>query len=1329
MKPHFAPARHAPGPHHHWHGHNARWRRHALLIIGAVAGLVLAANFALMVPLLQRHPDGGRGGAAAPGGGPPQENFLEAFDADGDGVLDGGEFSRIVAEVCSLDLGRLPFWQRVRKLLDPRFYLSSPCASAQVRTRLSGAAPHPPKRAAPAPAPAAAPAAAAPSGGGKGEPQKQQAALEGCPALSPELLESLAVQKTVLLVAADWAAWDVFGVNWLAHVQRAGITNYLVAALDQKTADFLVTNKLGHCTSWGSPLPAQAEPFKHGSDAHRAASWARLEAAESVVAAGYDVIVATSNEAGDAGLEARPAAAHAVAASVVFVRSSPGGRAALKALQQHRRGPPPAGGAGEERRAEYESPGEEGGEGDGPAYAAGPAAAGAAAAAVAGADGSGAGAAVAQQHPSDALRAWLRGSPALSAEAAAASPLGGSPQAKRLLRLAPPGGAGGGLGGWLGLGAGGGDGEAPPASINVGVFSPAVVQHGYTSFVSKLHEAQQLPQSDAPLAVHFSWSGRSKESRLHRMREAMWYADGPTYYTDPLLLTYDAGPLETPANFSAWTDGEEMLQVHIRAMEAQLAEFYSAAAIAVTLGRTLVLPQFWCHCYRHNAPTAACRAPGDARSALPFVCTLEQMFKPRALYAHLPAVDGKRLMFREHSFLDNRRTPGWVKHARTEVFAGEPRCGDPGLSLCVEVNNTRPPRRVNQQVRAGEQVTLPAGVDEAQIADLLKPYAKAKLLHIAQPSLLFGGFKHQDQRSQFEIWIDTILAPWCCRTPEEALKHGAMRFARMRARRELAAPRPKPPPPAADAPPGRRRALRQLPAPRSRTYERAALITEVLAADSRCRVTLSGVDPWTRTAELRALCRWPRAKLAALATLLDHLKPQLAGFTSLFDVYINAGVFNARDGARVPGAGPLPRGDAAARKVMKGAFGGNPLFSKSLIVTAARAGCGGTGHFAFFAPTVVRPPSCGGVAVVPGAAGCSYSAAAAFEAAFDLKRALGAVAVTARATAVAGGAAGCGAEAAAAARPSRVERAHLVAAVMAGDKDCRPSLAEEAGAQGAKVLRLLVRCKTADAKTRALADLLAVFSAGTADAEGGSSPASGPSGEGVAAGAAPRVEASVVDGHGNVLKSQGLPVNEDALLRLARAAFAANPLFASAERYDPPNPTSCHDPGRYAFFKPALVQPGACGGAPPAPGAAACSYLAHDAFERAFDLSARLGLRAVMLQPPSAAGGEGVAEGAAAAGGGAGEGAAAAAAAVAAEPTAKAVAEAAEAEAAVLVAGTESDAPPEGGDPAGAAGEGGGAADAGGAVVAGTRGPDGGPDGGGADANTDGGGGGTGGGI
>ena len=47
-------------------------------------------------------------------------------------------------EACSLDLGRLPFWRRVQKLLNLRFLLRSPCASAQIRTSLSSAIDHVP---------------------------------------------------------------------------------------------------------------------------------------------------------------------------------------------------------------------------------------------------------------------------------------------------------------------------------------------------------------------------------------------------------------------------------------------------------------------------------------------------------------------------------------------------------------------------------------------------------------------------------------------------------------------------------------------------------------------------------------------------------------------------------------------------------------------------------------------------------------------------------------------------------------------------------------------------------------------------------------------------------------------------------------------------------------------------------------------------------------------------------------------------------------------------------------------------------------------------------
>ncbi|GBF95727.1 hypothetical protein Rsub_08709 [Raphidocelis subcapitata] len=819
----------------------ARWRRRAVLIVGAIGGLVLAANVALLAPLLHRDAlqTAAAGGAAAAAG----RGFLESFDADGDGILDGREFERIVAEACSLDLARLPFWQRLRRLLNPRFILHSPCARAQLLTAFSsggggggggarrsdlsvlspasgsdgpgggareggggggagsgggggGGEAKGGAEAGGAAAAAAAEAATSDSGGqtaaekeADAEAARRKATAEGCPPLSKELLGTIASRGTVLLVAADWAAWDVFGVNWLAHVQRAGITNYLVAALDEKTRDFLVSNKLGHCTLGADPLPAAAEPFQHGSEAHKAASWARLDTAAAVAAAGFDAVVsdidalwfrdptlyvaerappaadlvvasdqiASANAAGDHGLESNPRPDHNLHTSVLFVRASPGGRAALLGLQQHRR-------AAQQPQQQGDPQQQQGQQGE-------------------------------LRHPSDALKAWLRSgaadAPAPSAAAAAES---------RLLRVRLAGGGGGGLGAWLGLGGehelpdaqlpdqqeegGRAEEEQQPDSVAVGVFSPAVVQHGYMAFVSKQHKALGLPPEVAPIAVHFGLSGRSKESRLHRMREAMWYADGPTYYTDPLLLSFDLPPLDTPDNFTNWNDTEPMLRVHVDSLEAQLAEFYAAAAIATALGRTLILPPFACHCWNPvgRGHAELCRAPGDGGAALPFTCTLEQLFRPRALYAHLPVFDNRRLTFREHSFLDNRRTPSWVKHARTEVGAGQPRCGTPAPSLCVEVNSTKPPRMVNQQI------ILPTGLDDTQITELLKPYEKAKLLHLPQPSQLFGGFRDLTRRSQFEIWMDSVLVPWCCRTPEAALKAQAQRFAKVRARSFLAKP-------------------------------------------------------------------------------------------------------------------------------------------------------------------------------------------------------------------------------------------------------------------------------------------------------------------------------------------------------------------------------------------------------------------------------------------------------------------------------------------------------------------------------------------------------------
>lgn len=140
---------------------------------------------------------------------------------------------------------------------------------------------------------------------------------------------------------------------------------------------------------------------------------------------------------------------------------------------------------------------------------------------------------------------------------------------------------------------------------------------------------------------------------LPRSCHPVRYADGPKYYSEPKLVSFDLAPYSSPdvtaglANAPDFSQGE-LLALHIASLSRQLQQFYTGAAVAAVLGRTLVLPTFQCYCYRDpgsgpggprqlswsssgsvdGSPGAggwACRAPGDDNSALPFNCTLDQV--------------------------------------------------------------------------------------------------------------------------------------------------------------------------------------------------------------------------------------------------------------------------------------------------------------------------------------------------------------------------------------------------------------------------------------------------------------------------------------------------------------------------------------------------------------------------------------------------------------------------------------------------------------------------------------------------------------------------------
>ena len=116
------------------------------------------------------------------------------------------------------------------------------------------------------------------------------------------------------------------------------------------------------------------------------------------------------------------------------------------------------------------------------------------------------------------------------------------------------------------------------------------------------------------------------------------YADGPKYYSDPRLLSFELQPYTAPKGFNpAVASQETMLQLHLQALTFQLSQLYAAAALATLLDRTLVLPPLECYCWSAAGSTAGvegpglpvdCRARGDSSSSAdtgPFNCTLEQV--------------------------------------------------------------------------------------------------------------------------------------------------------------------------------------------------------------------------------------------------------------------------------------------------------------------------------------------------------------------------------------------------------------------------------------------------------------------------------------------------------------------------------------------------------------------------------------------------------------------------------------------------------------------------------------------------------------------------------
>ncbi len=82
------------------------------------------------------------------------------------------------------------------------------------------------------------------------------------------------------------------------------------------------------------------------------------------------------------------------------------------------------------------------------------------------------------------------------------------------------------------------------------------------------------------------WSfGMSPAPVITECSAALRYADGPRYYSDFQLLSFNLTPPAPPLGFESWVDEGAMLAWHVAALSEQLGQLYWAMELAVLLDR------------------------------------------------------------------------------------------------------------------------------------------------------------------------------------------------------------------------------------------------------------------------------------------------------------------------------------------------------------------------------------------------------------------------------------------------------------------------------------------------------------------------------------------------------------------------------------------------------------------------------------------------------------------------------------------------------------------------------------------------------------------------
>ncbi|KAF5839487.1 nucleotide-diphospho-sugar transferase-domain-containing protein [Dunaliella salina] len=540
-----------------------------------------------------------------------------------------------------------------------------------------------------------------------------------CSALTRELVQAHAKDNVIMFMVLDQQLLGMYANSWLESVRAAGITNYIVGAMDPQTS-LNLPKLMPQTQCFNAPVAgvptAGGAGYRWGSEHFVQTTWKKVHIAQKLYALGFHVLFSdadvswmhdplpylkqhlahdgaphglfatdsldTHNQVGDEGLEKGTSPFFNINTGIYFIKQHTGGQEFFqKWLSFDRRG------AG---------------------------------------------------HDQDGLNNAVRG------KARASDPNLPMPQWQRAERIV-----------WA----------AVHNSTAVSYLPVHVIANSYTYHVGRVHRLY----NSTLLAAHWVWSGKTPESKVANMRDAMRYSDPPAYYSgsDLTLLTMDIDRPVPPPDFNQRNidETESMVRFHLNSANYQLQQAYYGLMAAAALRRSFVLPGFHCFCAKNWYMTQACRINGEKHTQFPYMCLLSDVLRSKLLSQGIKipfaTYEDRVVHVREWPFLSHPKVPDHIKSSRVVLAPGMPRDSTSSVSS-FEVHLTEHPSG------QGMHAAVPWPLNTRELEELVdKHFGSFRIIHLANATqLLSKGWATAEWQRTFDTHIQRYATRWCCRDPK-----------------------------------------------------------------------------------------------------------------------------------------------------------------------------------------------------------------------------------------------------------------------------------------------------------------------------------------------------------------------------------------------------------------------------------------------------------------------------------------------------------------------------------------------------------------------------------